>query len=45
MLLALCVSREDAKAHVEWLSEETGKVYRRLIESEWEYAVRAGKLR
>ena len=37
-----CVSWNDAKAYVRWLSERTGKPYRLLSESEWEYAARAG---
>lgn len=36
------VSWEDAKAYVEWLSQETGPRYRLLTESEWEYATRSG---
>ncbi len=36
------VSWEDAKAYVEWLSGKTGKRYRLLSESEWEYVARAG---
>ena len=36
------VSWEDAKAYVGWLSRKTGKTYRLLSESEWEYAARAG---
>ncbi len=32
----------DAKAYVEWLSRETGKEYRLLSESEWEYVARGG---
>lgn len=39
---AVCVSWEDAKAYVDWLSSATGKKYRLLSESEWEYAARAG---
>jgi formylglycine-generating enzyme required for sulfatase activity len=37
-----CVSWDDAKAYVEWLGRKTGKGYRLLSESEWEYAARAG---
>ena len=36
------VSWKDAQAYVEWLSRKTGKEYRLLSESEWEYAARAG---
>ena len=36
------VSWEDAKEYVRWLSQETGKEYRLLSESEWEYVARAG---
>ena len=36
------VSWEDAQAYVAWLSRKTGKEYRLLSESEWEYAARAG---
>ncbi len=32
----------DAKNYVTWLSKTTGKTYRLLSESEWEYAARAG---
>ncbi len=36
-----CVSWEDARAYVRWLSSETGKPYRLLSEAEWEYMARA----
>ena len=36
------VGWEDAQSYVRWLSGETGKEYRLLSESEWEYAARAG---
>ena len=39
---AVCVSWEDAQAYVAWLSGETGKAYRLLSESEWEYVARGG---
>ncbi len=39
---AVCVSWSDAHAYAEWLSQETGREYRLLSESEWEYAARAG---
>jgi formylglycine-generating enzyme required for sulfatase activity len=32
----------DAKNYVTWLTKTTGKTYRLLSESEWEYAARAG---
>src|SRR5689334_11194399 len=36
------VSWDDAKAYVAWLSRKTGKPYRLLSGSEYEYATRAG---
>jgi len=36
------VSWDDSQAYVTWLSRKTGKQYRLLSESEWEYAERAG---
>jgi formylglycine-generating enzyme required for sulfatase activity len=36
------VDWEDAQQYVTWLSKLTGKRYRLLSESEWEYAARAG---
>jgi formylglycine-generating enzyme required for sulfatase activity len=38
----ILVSWEEAKGYVRWLTRMTGKVYRLLSESEWEYAARAG---
>ena len=38
----ILVSWDDARAYVRWLSRETGKRYRLLSESEWEYVARAG---
>jgi formylglycine-generating enzyme required for sulfatase activity len=38
----VCVNWDDAHAYVRWLSSKTGKPYRLLSESEWEYAARAG---
>jgi sulfatase modifying factor 1 len=37
-----CVSWNDAKAYVGWLSTKTGHRYRLPSASEWEYAARAG---
>ena len=36
------VSWDDAQLYVRWLSQITGKTYRLLSESEWEYVARAG---
>ena len=36
------VSWEDARGYVRWLSGKTGKEYRLLSESEWEYVARGG---
>ena len=38
------VSWEDAQSYVRWLSKRTGKSYRLLSESEWEYVARAGSV-
>ena len=39
---AACVNWEDAQAFARWLSRKTGKGYRLLSESEWEYVARGG---
>jgi len=36
------VTWDDVQEYVKWLSKQTGKQYRLLSESEWEYAARAG---
>ena len=38
----VCVTYYDAKAYADWLKQKTGKEYRLMSESEWEYAARGG---
>jgi formylglycine-generating enzyme required for sulfatase activity/serine/threonine protein kinase len=39
---AVCVSWDDAKAYVDWLSKTANRSYRLLSEAQWEYVARAG---
>jgi len=38
----VCISYDDASAYTKWLSDKTGRPYRLLSSSEFEYATRAG---
>lgn len=38
----VCINPADASAYVRWLSQSTGKEFRLMSESEWEYAARSG---
>ncbi len=42
MMPVVGVSWNEAKAYTQWLSEQTGRSYRLLTETEWEFATRAG---
>lgn len=40
---AVCISRSDARAYTNWLTQQTGFRYRLPSEDEWEIAARAGR--
>jgi formylglycine-generating enzyme required for sulfatase activity len=39
----VCMHWDYAKAYAEWLTQQSGRSYRLLSETEWEYAARAGR--
>lgn len=39
---ATCISWNDAQAYIGWLNKKSGRTYRLLSASEWEYAAKAG---